>query len=434
MPGATDNYVGNLGVGGETYASDSIASVQYPRVKIAWGVDGVAGDVSAANPLPVTSTVTGSVAVTGTFFQATQPVSIASMPSTPVTGTFWQATQPVSGTVSVNVITGFATEATLAARIPVNGQALMAASVPVTLASNQSALPVTLTSTTITGTVASTQSGTWNIGSITTLPALATGANVIGAVTQSGTWNIGSITTLPALVASSAIIGNVRIDQTTVGTTNAVSVAQLGATAIATSNGVVGAGVQRVAIASDNTAFSVNATPPTLTKGTQGTTGYSVQRLQDAGRNSRAFMLDAYTAAPVAEALQTVVQWYSNAAVAGTTQPAVVPGGKTLRLTNWAISTKSLATVGSAVLRIRANTGGLVVIGSPLVWSAEVGSKSGATTVAMTGGLDTLTGEFPEGFEFPAGTGLGFTLAGYGPTGTLTLQGVTRFQVFGYEY
>lgn len=36
--------------------------------------------------------------VSGTFFQATQPVSIASMPSTPVTGTFWQATQPVSGT------------------------------------------------------------------------------------------------------------------------------------------------------------------------------------------------------------------------------------------------------------------------------------------------------------------------------------------------
>lgn len=34
--------------------------------------------------------------VSGTFWQATQPVSIASMPSTPVTGTFWQATQPVS--------------------------------------------------------------------------------------------------------------------------------------------------------------------------------------------------------------------------------------------------------------------------------------------------------------------------------------------------
>jgi hypothetical protein len=36
------------------------------------------------------TTITGSVAVTGTFWQATQPVS----------GTFWQATQPVSGAIS----------------------------------------------------------------------------------------------------------------------------------------------------------------------------------------------------------------------------------------------------------------------------------------------------------------------------------------------
>ncbi|MFZ9968065.1 MAG: hypothetical protein ACO3IN_13885 [Steroidobacteraceae bacterium] len=35
-----------------------------------------------------------------------------------------------------------------------------------------------------------TQSGTWNIGSITTLPALAAGSNVIGGVTQSGSWTV----------------------------------------------------------------------------------------------------------------------------------------------------------------------------------------------------------------------------------------------------
>lgn len=35
-----------------------------------------------------------------------------------------------------------------------------------------------------------TQSGTWNIGSITTLPALPTGSNVIGGVTQSGSWTV----------------------------------------------------------------------------------------------------------------------------------------------------------------------------------------------------------------------------------------------------
>lgn len=40
--------------------------------------------------------------VSGAFFQATQPVSLATAPTTPVTGTFWQATQPVSGTVTAD--------------------------------------------------------------------------------------------------------------------------------------------------------------------------------------------------------------------------------------------------------------------------------------------------------------------------------------------
>ncbi len=54
-----------------------------------------------ATPVPVSLTstsITGSVATTGTYWQATQPVSLATAPTTPVTGTFWQATQPVSGT------------------------------------------------------------------------------------------------------------------------------------------------------------------------------------------------------------------------------------------------------------------------------------------------------------------------------------------------
>jgi hypothetical protein len=173
---------------------------------------------------------------------------------------------------------------------------------------------------------------------------------------------------------------------------------------------------------------------PTLTKGTQGATGFSVQRLNDAGRNTRIFMLDTITAAPVAEALATVVQWYGNAAVAGTTQPAVIPAGKVLRLTGYKIQYQSLATVGYAVVRIRFNVAGLVVIGSPLVASFEAGSGAGATTVAMTGGITTETGSFPEGLELPAAGGIGFSVAGYGPTGTLTLEGGVRFEVHGYEY
>jgi hypothetical protein len=60
----------------------------------------VSGSVAVSN-FPASVAVTGSFyqatqPVSGTFWQTTQPISIASMPSTPVTGTFWQTTQPVS--------------------------------------------------------------------------------------------------------------------------------------------------------------------------------------------------------------------------------------------------------------------------------------------------------------------------------------------------
>lgn len=58
---------------------------------------GISGTLPAFAATPTFNIGTApTIAVTGTFFQTTQPVSIASMPSTPVTGTFFQATQPVS--------------------------------------------------------------------------------------------------------------------------------------------------------------------------------------------------------------------------------------------------------------------------------------------------------------------------------------------------
>lgn len=151
---------------GPTIAWDDIGGAAYQRIKVTFGADGTATDVSASDRLPVdvgtsiavsgtfwqatqpvsiasavpvtdnggsltvdgTVGVSGSVAVTGTFWQATQPVSIASMPSTPVTGTFWQATQPVSGTVTANAGTG--TFAVSAASLPLPSGAATSAKQP----------------------------------------------------------------------------------------------------------------------------------------------------------------------------------------------------------------------------------------------------------------------------------------------------------------
>ncbi len=68
-------------------------------------VDATLGlSVNVTNPVNSVqvSNFPASQPVTGTFYQATQPVSIATMPSTPVTGTFFQATQPISGNVGVS--------------------------------------------------------------------------------------------------------------------------------------------------------------------------------------------------------------------------------------------------------------------------------------------------------------------------------------------
>lgn len=72
----------------------------------------VSGTVNVGNfpGIISVSNFPASQPVTGTFWQTTQPVSIATMPSTPVTGTFWQATQPMSAT-SLPLPSGAATSA-----------------------------------------------------------------------------------------------------------------------------------------------------------------------------------------------------------------------------------------------------------------------------------------------------------------------------------
>lgn len=197
-----DNFTANPGSGGAVFASDDVGGVQWPRVKIAFGADGTATEVQTSDPLPVSVLnfpatqavtqsgvwsvgVTGSVAVTG-------PLTDAQLRAAAV---------PVSGTVTANLgtIAGVATETTLAAintKTLAAGQATMAASSPVVIASNQSAIPVS-------------QSGTWNIGAITTLPALPAGSNTIGNVNvNKQALTAGAPTTATVGVASGAAVAS----------------------------------------------------------------------------------------------------------------------------------------------------------------------------------------------------------------------------------
>jgi hypothetical protein len=225
----------------------------------------------------------------------------------PVSGTFFQATQPVSIAASV-AVTGPLTDAQLRASV----------------------VPVSLASTTITGTVAATQSGTWNIGTVTTLPAL------------------------PA--------------------NQSVNVAQMNGVATTMGNGIAGTGVQRVAIASDNTAFQVipNSEPLATfrgrvgtfrTPGRAGTTGQKLFALHNATGSTKVVHINQLTV----DLMQTVVK-------AVTVAPPVV---RVHRFT-------AIPTNGTALTKVAKDTA-LSSNASITAWGdASADGTSSATTLTIT--------------------------------------------------
>lgn len=311
------------------YALDATLTGGTQRNRITDGTNNAAVKAAstaavATDPaLVVAISPNNTVAVTGTFFQATQPVS-GTVTTTPpsnastniaqingvtplmgngVTGTgslrITIASDNTAFSVNANAGTNLNTSAlaletggnlaTIATRTPALGQALAAASVPVVLTAAQITTltpPAAITGfaldATLTGGTQQTKitDGT-NVATVkaASTAAVATDKAVVVAIspnntiaaTQSGTWNVGTVTTLTgitnALPAGTNLLGKVGIDQTTVGTTNGVSIAQIGATTVLTGNGTAGAGAQRVTIASDNTAFNVNATSKPATSG-----------------------------------------------------------------------------------------------------------------------------------------------------------------------
>jgi hypothetical protein len=110
----------------------------------------VSGSVSVSN-FPGTQTVSGSVSVSN--FPATQPVSAASLPL------------PSGASTSALQTSGNSSLSSLDSKLPAKGQAAMAASTPVVIASDQSAIP-------ITGSITATNSANGNTGSA--VPAQAT--------------------------------------------------------------------------------------------------------------------------------------------------------------------------------------------------------------------------------------------------------------------
>lgn len=248
-----------------------------------------------------------SVAVTGTFFQATQPVS----------GTFFQATQPVSGTVTANAgsgsftvvqataanlnatVVGTATDNTTNSTVKLPVMAALANTASPTW-SNGNMVPLSVDTTgalRITGTISASNpsvtttgsappaSATYIAGSVTTAaPTYTTGQMSALSLTTSGAIRIdGSGTTQPVsgTVTANAGTGSFTVAQATAANLNATVVgsgnftvvqataANLNATVTGTVTANAGSGSFTVVQA---TAANLNATVTGTVTSNIGTT------------------------------------------------------------------------------------------------------------------------------------------------------------------
>jgi len=244
---------------GALVATDEItrtAIVQHAQLfKLIFGGDGVyngmldIGQQAMAASIPVVLASNQSVIPVsqsgawniGSVTSITNPVA--------VTGTFWQATQPISGTVTANAGTNlntsllaletggnlatiagkdFATQTTLSALntkvTACNTGAVVVASGTITTITNPVAVTGTFWQATqpVSGTVSATVSGTVtaNLG---TIAGVATETTLAALNTKVTACNTGAVTVSAALPAGTKIIGKVGIDQTTPSTTNAIS-------------------------------------------------------------------------------------------------------------------------------------------------------------------------------------------------------------------
>lgn len=205
----------------------------------------------AGNPLTVSGTVAAtqsgvwSVGRTWNLVNTLDSVNIGNFPATQaVSGTVavsnFPATQAVSGTVTANAGTG---TFTVAGSVSVsNFPATQAVSGSVTVSQATAAN----LNATVTGTVAATQSGTWNITNITGTVSLPTGAataakqlpdnhqvqvsNFPATQAVSGTVNVGNFPATQAVSATDLDIRNLSSAQDSVAVTGTVAVSNFPAT------------------------------------------------------------------------------------------------------------------------------------------------------------------------------------------------------------
>lgn len=158
-----------------------------------------------------------------------------------------------------------------------NGQAAMANSAPVVIASDQSNLPVAIQAgSAIIGKITTDQTthGTTDLVAADITKVAGNAISVGTGVSGTGVIRVALITDQPQLTNKLLVTP----DSVALPSNQSVNNSQVAGTNISVGNGVSGSGVQRVVVASDQTAFSVNSTVVPATSG-----GLSTFHLVSAG-------------------------------------------------------------------------------------------------------------------------------------------------------
>lgn len=324
--------------------------------------------------------------VSGTFFQATQPISAAALPLPAGAATSALQTQPgvdigdvtvnnAAGASAVNIQDG-------GNSVTVDGTVAVSA---VTSITNVVHVDDNAGSLTVDGTVSITANSAVNV------------AQLAGTTTDTNSGNKSAGTLRVVLATDQPALTNkllVTPDSVALPANQSVNVAQFGASNISTGTGAGGAGIPRVTVSNDS---NVIVTPPTLTKGTQGATGFSTQDLKDAGRvNLIFYAVGAAAGATTVETMITLTKASDTSAIStGTT--FVITSGKRWRINNitFASQGSATATLQTSTFALRINTAGAVIVSStPLVLSART------STPATASSWDRFTFAIPDGIEF----------------------------------
>lgn len=209
-----DNVTADPGSGGATFATDDDGTAHHPYVKLEWGADNTQTKVaSGASALPIQDggnsiTVDGAVAVTnaGTFAVQVDGAALTSLQliddAVQVLGTDTY-TEATSKGITIGAVRRDA-DTTLVNTTNEFGPLQMDANGRLKVeAFSGETLPVSLTSTTVTGTVAVTQSGTWDeVGINDSGNSITVDAPVGTPVFVRLSDGAAAITTLPVSLAS----------------------------------------------------------------------------------------------------------------------------------------------------------------------------------------------------------------------------------------